>query len=229
MLRHKDKRRVSAWLKTLRENQLLDWFYEPTNPTAASKPAVYFLGKNGIRYLKRLGYPYRQLRNRQADAARRPDFIARCLLLADCCMHLESRIKDGIPYRYALEADYTAAGSYCRIAENERIHPGLVFTKNRQPDGLSQTYYLELFDDSAPRYMIKKKAKDYIGYLAEHTTKPPIVLLAFASIADLAYAKRYIRKQTDELWDDALQERIRVSTIDKLRTKGLTAVIWEDI
>jgi hypothetical protein len=48
---HTDKRRVLAWLKDLREKQYVTWIYS-TDFTEKTKPAIYYLGLNGIRYLK---------------------------------------------------------------------------------------------------------------------------------------------------------------------------------
>ena len=53
-LGHKDKRRISAWLKELRERQFIDWIYDPENPNEKSTSAIYFLGINGIRLLSEL-------------------------------------------------------------------------------------------------------------------------------------------------------------------------------
>ena len=52
-LNHKDKRRVQAWLKDLREKHYVEWIYS-TDFIEKTKPAIYYLGINGIRYLKSL-------------------------------------------------------------------------------------------------------------------------------------------------------------------------------
>lgn len=237
LLGHKDKRRISAWLKELRDTQFINWHYDAAAPAVVSKPAIYFLGRNGIRSLKQAGYPYDQLQQRYKDTARQPDFIARCLLLADCCIHLETRTRDGAMYAYALEADFTTSGSYTSLSDNEYIRPHLVFIKHGQDGASNQTYCLETFSPSTPRYMVKKKIRGYVDYLTDNEQRgdaaaatAPIILLAFPSIAAMAYAKRYTRKQINELWDDIPDGiKIRVSTIEKLRAEGLTAIIWEDI
>jgi len=140
-------------------------------------------------------------------------------------------------YAYALEADFTTSGSYTSLSDNEYIRPNLVFAKHGQDGTLDQTYYLEAFSPSTPRYMVKKKIRGYIEYLVDGDQEDdtaaataPIALLAFPSIAEMAYAKRYAKTHLNELWDDVPDGiKIRVSTTKKLRTEGLTAVIWEDI
>ena len=51
LMRHKDKRRVLAWLKDLRDKDYVEWIYS-TDFIEKSKPAIYYLGINGVRYLK---------------------------------------------------------------------------------------------------------------------------------------------------------------------------------
>lgn len=246
LLGHTNKSRIIRWLKELREQRFIDWIYD-ADPNAISKstPAIYFLSTNGIRLLRQLGYQEAELRKRYKDGDRRQDFIARCLLLADCAIHLEGRNKsDGVSYTYALEADYTDPDSdYNFLSESEFIHPDLVFTKEADTDEgyINQTYFVQFFDLTTPRYMVKKKLKGYIEYFDSEEPEAwlqqtgqeelPIILIACSTIAELIYAKRYIRRQLNDTWDDGTPEgvEIRVSTADKVRTKGVTAVIWEDV
>lgn len=243
-LKHKDKRQTARWLKELREQQFVDWLY---NPNELSKPAIYFLSLNGIRFMRNESYPEAELRKRYKDSERQSNFIARCLLLADCGLHLEmmSRGDAKLVYKYALEADYTDPDkNYSFLSANEHIHPQLVFTKEEDTDGSSMrtTYLVELFDVTTPRYMVKKRIKGYVEYLAsdewekaqqgksELSDELPIILIACQTLSEMIYAKRYARRQLDDMWDDNVPEDVKiwVSTIDKVRAKGVTAVIWED-
>jgi len=247
-LGHKDKRQTARWLKELREQQFIDWFYDPNNPDEQSKPAIYFLGLNGIRFLRNESHPEAELRKRYKDSGRQPDFIVRCLLLADCGLHLEV-INGGsarVVYEYRLETDYTDPDNdYSFLGGNEYIHPQLVFTKEEGTNGSPAltTYLVELFGMTTPRYMVKKKVKGYVEYLAsdewgeaqqENSRLPdelPTILIACPTLAEMIYAKRYAKRQLDDMWDDKVPEdvKIRVSTIANIKTKGLTGVIWEDV
>ena len=243
LIGHADRRRVSAWLKELREKQFIDWLYDPDNPNEKSKPAIYFLGVNGIRFLRGLGdYPEAELRKRYKDDSRRQDFISRCLLLADCCVHLEARNKsnDNASYAYALEADYADHDSdYAFLDESEYIHPDLAFTKEAETDDdfINQTYFLQLFDLTTPRYMVKKKLKAYAEYFDDDEWEQykgdeelPIVLIACPTLAELIYAKRYTKKQLEEHeLRDREDVRIRFATTDKIKRLGMTGLIWEGL
>jgi hypothetical protein len=236
-LGHKDKRRISAWLKELREQQFIDWFYESDNPDERSKPAIYFMGLNGIRLLRQLDeYPEEELRKRHKDSLRRPDFITRCILLADCSLHLEARSKsnDDVTYTYALEADYTDPDDdHHFLSQSEYIHPNLCFVK--EADGEETTYLVEIFDITTPRYMVKKKLKSYVEFFDDGewgkqkgNEELPIILIACPSVAELAYAKRYTRKLLEEHdLHDREDVRIRFATVEQVKKQGMTALIWE--
>ncbi|MGB4966625.1 MAG: hypothetical protein WBO35_00285, partial [Candidatus Saccharimonadales bacterium] len=97
-LNHKDKRRILAWLKDLREKQYIEWIYS-TDFIEKTKPAIYYLSLNGIKYLKTLQredddgdtlplYPLEELRKRYKDNERSRTFIDRSLLVADCVLTL---------------------------------------------------------------------------------------------------------------------------------------------
>lgn len=242
-MNHTDKRRISAWLKELREQQFIEWIYDLDNPENKSTPAIYYLGINGIRLLREASeYSEEDLRKRYKDSDRQQDFIDRCLLLADCAIHLESRSKsnDDVSYTYALEADYIDPDSdYYYVSESELIHPDLVFTKEAETDEgyINQTYFLQLFDLTTPRYMVKKKLKQYVEYFDDDEwvqqnsdEELPIVLIACPTTAELIFAKRYVRKQLEEY---GLEERedvhIWFAIIEKVKRLGVTGLIWEDL
>ncbi len=52
-MHHTDKRRISSWLKDLGEKQYIEWIYQADDPIESTKPAIYYLGLNGIRCLSR--------------------------------------------------------------------------------------------------------------------------------------------------------------------------------
>src|SRR6185437_6517558 len=109
-LGHQDYRRCAKWLKDLREKGCIDWLYDPGGSSERSKPAVFFLGTNGIRLMRRLGrFPESELRKRYKDRVQQQSFMTRSLLIADCCLQLEAHSKDegdSLQYSYTLPADY---------------------------------------------------------------------------------------------------------------------------
>jgi hypothetical protein len=86
-LKHKDYKTINLWLKDLRQNHYVEWIYS-TDFAEKTKPAIYYLGINGIRHFKALGYDVTELRKRYREDTRSQTYIDRCVLLADCCITL---------------------------------------------------------------------------------------------------------------------------------------------
>ncbi len=232
---HKNNRRIAEWLKDLRDKQYIEWIYDGDNFVEKTKPAIYYLGLNGIRYLRTTDeYPAEELRKRYREPARKPDFIARCLLIADCCLTLKSKTTSSTHYAFVTASDYADPDSdYAFLTEP---HPQLCFIKKTSRN--KKTYLLEVFDPTTPRYMVKKRLNDYIAYLEdgewENRTgddKPPIILIACPTIAELAYAKRRTRKLLADIWDDDIPEDVilRFATVASVRSEGVTGIIWEEV
>lgn len=229
LLGHTDKRRISAWLKDLRQKHYIEWHYNRASFSAKSKPAIYYLGLNGIRYLRSLEeYPAEQLRRRYKDGSRQPDFMARCLLVANCCTMLQSQNTNSLPFYWETETDYSHPQSdYHFLTE---LRPSLCFSK--QEAGRTNYYLLKIFDASAPRYVVRKRLQDYLAFAAygdwERETGGPAPQLRFAcpTTAELMYIKRRLRMLLEQ---EALAEKFnsKVTTIDLLTSQGITARIWE--
>lgn len=191
LMGHKDPKTINLWLRDLRTKGYVEWIYS-THFAEKTKPAVYYLGLNGVRYLRTLTrkskddegnvtalptYPPEELRKRYKEPARSQTYIDRCLLIADCCLALErednaNKAKDKkLRYYYQTEADYLLERSYYNfILESELIRPNLIFCKDRlDEDGEEETtlksYILEVFDPTLPRYRMKKRLSDYVKYL----------------------------------------------------------------
>lgn len=227
LLNHKDKRRAISWLKDLREKEYVDWHYDATDFIAKSRPAVYYLSLNGIRYLRETGeYPTEELRKRYKEPGRTQTFIDRCLLVADCCLALKAKRGGTLQYTWTLPADYVADSAHHSLNE---LKPHLYFEKALNED--ITCYFLEVLDPHMPRYAIRKRIKDYVGYLADDVSgqNTPIILLVCSTLADLIYAKRRARK---EIEDSELGEgeaaRIRFSTLEKVQQHGIVSKIWEE-
>jgi hypothetical protein len=233
LLKHKDKRRIISWLKDLRDKQYVDWHYDATDFIAKSQPAIYYLSINGIQHLRELGvYPNEELRKRYKEPTRTQAFIDRCLLIADCCIALKAKSSGNLQYEWVLLADYMGSDSEYDFLDE--LKPHLCFIK--QDDEQTITYLLEVFDPLMPRYAIRKRVKDYVEYLASDDwqdeteyDKPPVILIACPTVADLIYAKRRAKKETED--NDAGEDAaslVRFATIEKIKELGITARIWEE-
>jgi hypothetical protein len=232
------------WLRDMRAKHYVEWIYS-NDFAEKTKPAIYFISLNGIRYLKTLVwdddsgdvYPIEELRKRYRESSRSQTFIDRCLLLADCCITLEQQASNNTSYSYVTEADYLVPDNdYHFLAESELINPQLCFVKQEQKNeqDVTSNFLLEIFDATFPRYRVKKRLKGYIEYLDDNEwegeSPQPVILLACARTTDLIYAKRRTRKLLKDIWDDEVPEdiHIRFATIDDIKKHGVIGKIWEE-
>ncbi len=247
LLNHKDRKTINVWLKDLREKHYVEWIYS-TDFAEKTKPAIYYVGINGVRYLKTLDtYPIEDIRKRYREASRSRSFIDHSTLIADCCITLErSHKKTGeieTWHYYETEADYLGNGFYHFLADHELIHPDLCFSEE-QNEGTNDaqtigSYLLEIYDVSFPRYRIKKRLKNYVEYLDEESAEwtkntgdkdLPVILLVCSRTSDLIYAKRRTRGLIADIWEKEDEGRpyIRFTTIEKLKEHGVMGKIWEE-
>lgn len=191
LMGHKDPKTINLWLRDLRAKGYVEWIYS-THFAEKTKPAVYYLSLNGVRYLRTLtrttkddegeteatpAYPPEELRKRYKEPTRSQTYIDRCILIADCCIALERADTENeaknkkVRHYYQAEADYLLERSYYHfILESELIQPSLVFCKDKFNDESKEettlkSYILEIFDPTLPRYRMKKRLGDYVKYL----------------------------------------------------------------
>src|ERR1017187_1843369 len=67
LMGHKDYKRINVWLADLRDNHYVEWIYS-TDFLEKSKPGIYYLGLNGIRWLKEhQDHPIEEFRKPDCD------------------------------------------------------------------------------------------------------------------------------------------------------------------
>ncbi|HEX7963933.1 MAG TPA: replication-relaxation family protein [Candidatus Saccharimonadales bacterium] len=265
-LGHKDPKTINLWLRDLRAKGCVEWIYS-THFAEKTKPAVYYLALNGVRHLRTLTrkskgeddrievvptYPPEELRKRYKEPTRSQTYIDRCVLVADCALALEreddaNKARDKrLRYYYQTEADYWSYYHFVLDIEDELIHPHLIYCQDKlNKDGKEEktveSYLLEVFDPTLPRYRMKKRLGDYVKFLDDEgdtwqeqtdTEQLPIILFVCSSMTDLIYAKRRTRKLVADAWcwedEDAEKPRMRFTTVEKLKQSGLLAKeIWE--
>ncbi len=246
ILKHKDKKTINLWLKDLRAKDYIKWIYNKDHFAEKTKPAIYYLGINGIRRFGNLDFhPVEELRKRYREHERSQVFIDRCLAIADTCITLEqARDEESYPqtwFFYETVADYLSDSCYHFLADNEYIHPNLCFGKLQyewsEPETI-ESYLLEIFDATLPRYRLRNRLKQYVTYLDEELGEweqetygdpEPVILLVCATLTDLIYSKRRTRGLIADIWDydDEDRPHIRFTTISKLRESGVLGEIWE--
>ena len=241
LMGHKDYKRINAWLADLRENHYVEWIYS-TDFLDKSKPGVYYLGLNSIRWLKdNQDHPIEEYRKRYRESSRSQGFVDQCMLVADCCIAMDkisAAGKNGVSYTYTTQADYADSDNpYHFLNESELISPQLCCDESAETreDVESTTYLLEVIELTMPRYRVRKRLKNYIEYLEEGEWQDstdedepnPIAMFVCPTQADMIYCKRATKRLLGEKWGDDI--RMWFTTIEKLKANGITGKIWEEI
>lgn len=232
LLGHIDKRRISAWLKDLREKHYVEWLYNANDFIEKSRPARYYLGLVGLQYLRASDeYPRVELRKRYKDASRQPDFITRSVVIASCCITLQTQRRATLHYACYPPSEYLQPNNNFDFLRE--LQPHLYFTKH--DSGVITHYLLEVFGFSTPRYMIKKRLKDYLLFVSgsdwQQEMADSLLLLRFACLnnAELIFVKRRIRKVLHDELLDMDELNIKLTTLTKLVEHTVTGDIWEEI
>ena len=243
LMGHKDYRRINAWLADLRDNHYVEWIYS-TDFLEKSKPGIYYLGLNGIRWLKdHQDHPIQEYRKRYRESSRSRGFIDQCVLVADWCIAMNANNTDSlnqssIHYLYDTQADYFDPESELFfLSESDLIRPHLVIEKtddtNDTVTGIMR--FVEIIEITMPRPRVRKRLKNYIEYLEDGCwqddagveSSNPFVMFVCPSLTELIYCKRATKRLLEEKWGEDI--RMWFTTADKLKTHGMAAVIWEEV
>jgi hypothetical protein len=248
IMNHKDRKTINVWLRDLRAKDYVCWIYSE-DFAEKIKPAIYYLGPNGIRLLKTLRmeddnprFPLSELRKRYNDNDRSESFISRSMVIAQCGIDFQARSSDSlrcacVTQSYFGRTDHPLS-FLLESSLSSQLGPQL-FVQNRTKDkNIVTNYFIEVFDLNLPRYRMSKRLKQYITFLTEgeweaNDYEPdslPQVLLICPRQTDLIYLKRKAKGLIKELWEDD-QEKVNISftTLQVLAKSKATSPIWERV
>lgn len=228
LLNHKDPKTINTWLKDLTEKQYLNRIYSNTIG-ANTKPAIYYAGINAIRYYKSLNHDNTNyLKKLYRDNERSQSFIDEEIFLANICLNLLDINDQGkIKYSYETAAGVTSNPLYSFM---EDLSPQLIFTKESKKE--SKQYILVQLDSVSPKYMIKKRMKNYIEFFftnewEENIGRPfPTILFACQTLTLMIFAKRTMKKLLDD-YQNPGEFEAWFAINDEIRKHGISAEIWE--
>lgn len=230
LLHHKDKKTINLWLKDLVMKDYISRIYEGKILGANTKPAVFYIGVNGIRFLKTYSdCDLQVIQKLYREGSRQESFISRCLLLVDISLQLEEKSTGDTTYTVVTESEYLHSDSELHILRG--ISPDLFFTRRV---GKRRTYYLlEYFDSVFSQAVIRNRIKKYREFLLCGTWEeyigrtPPVLLFICPSVSVLIYAKRLTKRLFEEGQLDGIS--IRFTTTDEIKRLGITGDVWEDV
>lgn len=199
-LQHKNPNRSLSWLRDLTSKEYINRIFEPRNFEQNTKPAIYYLGKNGRTYLKQKSFNNDELKKVYKENQRSQKFIDHCLALASICLYFSQNSTTGEVVHFSTK------GMLSSFEHFPDPLPDLYIA--RKTDASTRRYFLDFFDSFIPSFVIRKRVKDYITYFEsgvwqDVTNSPlPHVMLIVPSKRTQKHITMYSQKLLEKTYLD---------------------------
>lgn len=192
-------------LKVLSSKKYIDKHYSRTLGVS-NQPAVYFLSSASIKELQGLeGIDNRALKRIYREKNRSQQFISHASFIAEYFLFL-SKDSDNTNQKLSF---FTKTDL---LAHSYLVHPlPDAYFARTDTKGAIKRYFVELIDDSSPRFALRKRIEQYNDYIEsgifeEATRHPfPTILFICPGIASLIYLKKHISRIYEETSLDQAQ------------------------
>jgi hypothetical protein len=240
LLDHRDKRRINGWLRDLNKKEFIKRIDEDTDFERIrfrTKPIIYRLGINGIRFLKTQneGDPtFRKLFHKfYRENDRSDEFITQNAFLADIYFDLKNSINTSDKLIFYTKSDYqNPQNPYSFLTE---MNPNAYVAK-KVGKGRTRQFLLHIIPESMLRYRslsLNKKIRDYLAYYfggewENHTrTAFPTLLFILPDMKALITFQRYAQNIFND--NDNPNVTVWLTTKGLIQKQGFTNVVWEDV
>src|ERR1035437_7743303 len=234
LLNHNYHKRIIDWLNDLVKKDYLEKLPKDNTFEQRSKPTIYRIGINGIRFLSIQDDCSKEIiKKLYKDKDRSDDFINQCIFLCDIHLSLIKK-NDKAIYEITTNSDFVNSNSYFHFLKE--LSPDLIYKETKRVKSRSSYIFnlLTVFETTLPRYSIRKTLRNYFVFYQSsewenETGKTfPIILFICPTKSDLIYAKRYTKKLLQD-YQNPTDLHIRFSTVDEVKKLGITGKIWEEV
>jgi protein involved in plasmid replication-relaxation len=217
LLNHKHFNRVIIWLNQLSKQGHLFRYYDPK---AVTVPAIYSLGLKARAYLKQT--KSKEINQHLLDRVWRErslsiQFRQHCIFIADCYLSLLKQCKQNNSKLHFYTKTQLYGMRYLVLP-----HPD-AYIAIEEPDGQIHRYFLDVFNDTPPRMILRKRVKQYLEYFEEEIWQdktghpfPKIIL-----ITPDARSKNYLERIIKATLEDEPELEIYLGSREMVREKGL--------
>lgn len=219
LLNNPDLKNINTWLKDLYEKQYLRRIVN-TNETVNTMPHIYYIGINGIRYLKTEESCHKEYITRLYKEHKiKEPFINRCFLIADIYLQLLEKYKD--TFTFYTQSDFTPKGLI------RDLLPDFTYKKE------NEDFFVigQLFYDYMIKKAIESKIDNYLSFFTSNkwlkNEKPPKILFICANDKMEKHVLRYIKKQLDI--EDKQNLTIRITTREQIKADDIEGNIWKKV
>lgn len=184
LLNHKSCKNTLVWLKDLTEKGYTERIFEKV--PGINKPAIYYVSKNGIKFLKSSqGVESEYLRKLYQENRRSNSFIEQAIQIAD--IYLELRAQNLPGFKFYTQSDFPVRGII------RELLPSFAYIQTEQ-DTIKQ-YSCELVKPGTPRFAIRARIQKYFEFFNE---QPNVEILFYCTDKKLSkYIEKYAAKYSE--------------------------------
>jgi hypothetical protein len=227
LFNHRDSHRVKEWLKDLQIKGYVKRHYSRKDFAEVSKPAIYYLAPKARQILsfeknldtQKLEYIYKEHKRGKV-------FISHCLFIVDIYLFLLSKRNPKEEIKF-----------FTKFELAEYIHFPLplpdAFIAIKGP-GYTRRYFLDLFDEYTPNFVLKKRVNTYLKYSVssdwdESTNVTALPKILFVCPDDLL---KSLTKVCNEAFSETTYDENKISIF--LTTKSQIQIspgnnIWQKV
>lgn len=211
ILKHKYHKRINDWLLDLTQKEYIGRIYS-NKFGENTKPAIYHLNINGIKYLRTLGFPEEQLKRLHREVERSEGFVSKHLFIADICLNFQAKSTNEIKFAAQTKSDFTNPSSnYHFLTE---LGTDLAFAEIE--NGIRKYYLLEILEPTLPVYSFRKKIRNYIDFYFSNSWENnigedfPTIILVCETLPIMMSTRKVIKRILAENQD---QKCLRLNVI----------------
>lgn len=233
LLNHTSPQKINLWLKDLTEKDYINRIYS-TKLGDNTKPAIYYIGINTIRYIKlHAEIDKDKIKKLYHEKYRSLGFQEHCTAVTDFVCNLQSFAR-----KQEKTANILTKVDYTNNSDNElnlilqTLVPDVYYTCD--VTGIAQACFVEVIDEHIPSYVLRGKIVRYIQAIQEADStlfsvdRFPSVAFLLPTMKKLRSLQRIIKILRNELDDIDLDEALRcnLATISDIQTKSIADGIW---
>lgn len=230
LLKHKNHRRIHAWLNDLVEKDCLGRIYSKKIPDN-TKPSVYYLARNGRKTLAKMDpekYTIQQLQNTYRDGQRSKVYRLQRLAIADCYLSsLSFSDKGGHSLiQFLTASEFNDNELLSKFAPDAYI---VLKRKNKR----KKHYAFFLLHERTPKYFLRYRLRHIVNFfieeewLYEREDTFPTVLIIATKTRIKNYANKILEtKLTNSGYPDI---SLNLTTFYEFKTLGPFNPIWDTV
>ncbi len=225
ILKHKDARRINAWARDLVNKGYLGRIFINKIPLNTI-PAKYYLGKLGIKYLRKLKDEQQvnntYLKRLHHEAEKSDYFKAHHLLIADIYIKLaQSCLGNQSTFVFATQSRLVSD----EITSSFKPH---IYIMIADKYGKAKRYFIELVGENMPRFAIRARIRAYLDFYLDGTWKdhfryahPHILFIVPKTRKIDRFVYRYTKRILEEEEIDDKKLKIYTADLDKVTRFGI--------